>query len=818
MISKFSTLHKAERDYSSISQFLSQMKYLGLSASAEEFKTELKKYRNGILMSYAHLLEANNDENNEIPFYSYIFYGQDGAKKWDWLLSLVPVERVEYWLEDKNPVLPSETFHQFVSEHPDLKEVFEKHGFIFTELGGGGIKKETFEWNGFSILNAGFKYRNMERILQELQPTVERIKKHGFGNILYNPIVFVSKPMQGQVYNTFQQQYQKQPTGAYYSVSKDHIVIKATDWDKAMKYNAAFAHELAHRQYYKFLTPTQRQRWEHHFNNRQVDVSAQDIAQLTRIIQSCAPTIYDSLRNEEFPDFSRFNYRKFTEKIRKNPEIKEVLDFILEYGKREMGIQGKNIKTLRREYLQKIFNPEEFYSIAWFGKVLPLCIEVLETQNLQQKAISLSRYTTTSKYMENKYRLSELSGEELEIAKTFARIESLYEEGVGLLRNWSSGWEYFIGMTIKLPYSTSEYGKNNPQEDYAEAFEHFIHNKEMPVDIYREFVALNHIRLGSKKTANINPSMFLRGYCAEFAIALHQKTGFQIVSFDEIEGEEELYYSPVHYAVKHPSGKYMDARGLRTEKEILSNLLSSNATPLSPDKVQIRELYVDDIEQETSIEEEALTLAEEYITSPEFKKVLPKKTAKLSPKEEMQIDALQKRIDTLYRKKDYEEAENLEEKLEALLNDLEAREEHFNMESDESEDFYGWKNRLTETGIAPDLDDENSNPSLEEELGKLYYQWINDDYRFEDTTARKDWQNAHPGSTWKDVPQELQKSEKVFVELLWSIIADTYPSHWDDKPRKMEDITFEEALAAAKDAYEAVTKRRDRTRKLLKKT
>jgi hypothetical protein len=679
--------HIARNKYESYAEAHSALPYLCKSASFTEFKTELEKYSEGNGLNVRYFMSDTDD--NGTPMFFHVFRGSDYIRKTDWLLEQIPADFFHnMYLSLRDPV-SKQLLSEVIVSTPGLQEVFEKHDYVFTEMEGFGHKTNTFEWNGFTILNAGFKASIMEEVLEELQPSIDRIKKFGFGKILYNPIVFVSAPMRGQVYNQLQQQYQKTPAAGYYDVAKDNIVIKAEFWGQKNVTPRTFVHELGHRQYYKILSNSQRQRWELHFKNRQKDISAQDISDLKKLILSCTPKIQDTIRHEEFPDFSRFNYRTFTTKLRQNLGVKEVLDFIVQREALKKDPVLRNIKTLRREYFEKIFDSEADFSLAGLGKNLPYCLEALETQKLNQKAILASMFQTYNTYLENKYKLNSLSGEEYEITKKFAKIEAYYEFAVEYLRLWGQGFDYYIGRTIRLPHSSSKYGENNPREDYAEAFEHFIHNKEMPADIFKEFVNLNNIRLGSK-------------------------------------------------------------------------------------------------------------------------------TAKLSSQEELKINALQRKIDDLYRKKDYEEAENLEEKLETLLNELEAREEHLDLESDESEDFYGWKNRLTQRpNLVPDLDDEHSNPSLEEELAKLYFSWIKDDGMFEDTDARKNWQNAHPGSTWEDVPQELQKSEKVFVEIVQSIIGDTYPSHMDDQPRK--DITFEEALAAAKDAYESVTKRRDRTRELLKK-
>lgn len=677
-------ISEIKNKYGSYAELLKVLPYLCKSASATEFKEELSKFSNSLEMPIKYFL-SENDENN-IPLLFHILQGYDYIRKTDWLLGQIPKERFqEHYFNFKNPVT-KETIADVITDTPGLQEVFEKHGFIFTEWKGIGYKTSTFEWNGFTILNAGFHPVIMKEVLEELQPSVDRIKKFGFGKVLYNPVIFVSSPMEGHVKNELQQNYEKIKAGGFYNIPKDQIVLRSEYWGQKNITPKTFVHELGHRFYYKFLSETQRQRWQQHFKDRQIVITEQKIRDLKKVILSCAPVIKDIEGTEDFPDFSRFNYAQFTHKLRKNPEIKEVVDFIVEFYAED---KSKNIKTKRREYFAKIFNPSEFYNLAWAGKILPLLIKTMETQKLTPAVIQVSKGEKIPVEIWSKYKIDELEMPDKETAMYFAKVESRYLTCISILQHWAGGWNYFVGKTIKLSHSSSKYGENNPQEDYAEAFEHFIHNKEMPVDIYKEFVNIHNIRLG-------------------------------------------------------------------------------------------------------------------------------KKTAKLTPTEEMQIEALQKRIDTLYHKKNYEEAENLEEKLETLLNELEAREEHFNIESDESEDFYGWKNRLTERpNLVPDLDDENSNPSLEEELAKLYYSWITDDGRCEDNNARKDWMRNHPGSTWQDVPREIQQSKSTFLDIFNDMIGDTYPSHMDDNPRK--DITFEEAFAAAKDAYETVTKRRDRVRKLLKK-
>tara|TARA_R110000824_G_scaffold148242_3_gene317873 strand:+ start:59057 stop:59467 length:411 start_codon:yes stop_codon:yes gene_type:complete len=114
--------------------------------------------------------------------------------------------------------------------------------------------------------------------------------------------------------------------------------------------------------------------------------------------------------------------------------------------------------------------------------------------------------------------------------------------------------------------------------------------------------------------------MFCTGYCPEFAIALHRLTGLPIYVFNEIEIDEDEIddeygidenYILVHVAVKLTDGRFVDARGIRSEEEIASNLMASDTTPLTGYKLipyTENELF-----DEQSIENEAISLADDFI-------------------------------------------------------------------------------------------------------------------------------------------------------------------------------------------------------------
>jgi hypothetical protein len=67
---------------------------------------------------------------------------------------------------------------------------------------------------------------------------------------------------------------------------------------------------------------------------------------------------------------------------------------------------------------------------------------------------------------------------------------------------------------------------------------------------------------------------YLEGNCASLALKLHDLTGWPINVLSNPEGEEWLMGDEeegieyTHIVIEHPSGKYFDTKGLRTNREI----------------------------------------------------------------------------------------------------------------------------------------------------------------------------------------------------------------------------------------------------------
>ena len=142
------------------------------------------------------------------------------------------------------------------------------------------------------------------------------------------------------------------------------------------------------------------------------------------------------------------------------------------------------------------------------------------------------------------------------------------------------------------------YGTGNPDED--------------PKAVGRWTVKFDSDSKILKENHKLPLSAFTSGYCAEFALALHERTGYPIVSFDENikHDEDDIETQSIHYACKHKN-LYYDAKGKRNEEEIRKSLIGSDMNPAV--NVSIRKLTADYLENETEIVDDALEQARQIV-------------------------------------------------------------------------------------------------------------------------------------------------------------------------------------------------------------
>ena len=483
----------AERNYSSVREFIQEAKILCQTYTFADFKEEMEKWMAGIKAPLSYLLSGRDEEtdNKKTPFFIYCLFWTDGPKKLDWILSQVPKSEIKDSLEVFDPWQGKKVYEELL-KFPELKAVYEKHGMIFTKLQGFGHKTESFAWNGFQVLNAGFKNDSMKKTLEEMEPTVEILKKKGFGKVLYGPLIFVSSPLKGQVLNQFQQKYIDVSAGGYYDIPQDNIVVKSYYDRKDNVHANIVTHELGHRHYYKILSSSQRQQWQAHFKNRGLYVENENVDELLALVDSCIPDLVDPLSGIKYKDFTKANWTKFTVKLKSNSYLKEVFDFIVLSDAINRGKSDKNIKTLRREWFKNFINEDALGGLWWCSKHVLQLAQALKDKTFTEEVRIPSRSFNPKQDIAENF---ETEGSDPRLASVWEAYDFCREH----LPKWNWGLDYWRGKTIIIPHSSSEYGQNNESEDYAEAFEFFMHNREMPEDIYREFVRINNVKMGSKK-------------------------------------------------------------------------------------------------------------------------------------------------------------------------------------------------------------------------------------------------------------------------------------------------------------------------------
>jgi len=356
-----------------------------------------------------------------------------------------------------------------------LRALLEKHGYVFgTGKGEGaagyGKIKEKFEYGPFTIVNAGLNDDHMARALSELKPVIAKMKKLGFGNVLYGPIIVVSSKLDGfSVYNDQAKKYKSMTAGAYYDQSRDIVVVNADSINPTL-----FAHELGHRHWYKKMGSTQRAMWEGDFENRATRVSKQQVDMVYALFKKAVPFEKDAL-GFEYPNWTEFGYKRFLAALRRGQAKHALLDVYDLIVRSAHGFSGGNIKTARRKYIGYLVEEGSFGGSYWDAKWIPPVAEVLAGEQDPEILPSRMRGRPREDYeFMKKY-----------VHKPFGRLKDAARKS--------------IGATLVELESTTEYGKNNTREDYAEAFAHYITNKPMPERLVYLFRKVNGLKVASEE-------------------------------------------------------------------------------------------------------------------------------------------------------------------------------------------------------------------------------------------------------------------------------------------------------------------------------
>ena len=111
------------------------------------------------------------------------------------------------------------------------------------------------------------------------------------------------------------------------------------------------AHELGHRQWFKFLSSTQRKTWTGDYEDRGSAIKKGHIDYLIKSLETGLPK-YKDWTGFTFIDWMMFNFKKYLARIsaqQKKHRMRDVLDYIVRHG--IYGSSG-NVKTLRKKEVE----------------------------------------------------------------------------------------------------------------------------------------------------------------------------------------------------------------------------------------------------------------------------------------------------------------------------------------------------------------------------------------------------------------------------------------------------------------------------------
>jgi ankyrin repeat protein len=347
--------------------------------------------------------------------------------------------------------------------------------------------REKFKWEGFTVVNAGLNEEHMKEVLSALQPIIKKMKKFGFGKLLYGPLIITGKDLEGATYDAVNKSWANLKWAAYYSNSKDLVVINSKHFLNDIHDNMRiFAHELAHRHWYRFMDPSERQLRTGKFNERGFTIDQAHVDYIEHLFNSSAPENIDAL-GFKYREWDKFDYDKFMRGLNAKQEkykLKEIFDTIV--AQSHGGKLPGNLKTERRKFVE-----DKLIEVGAIGGIENVC-----------KKIGL-----VADYLAYKTPLEDLPRN---VAFEIERSISYYGNRGAYLHEWmqeqlksfqkriKAYLEKVVGKTIIRPTSTTEYGSTRSEEDYAEAFGYFFANKGIPREIFNLFVRVNKLRISKK--------------------------------------------------------------------------------------------------------------------------------------------------------------------------------------------------------------------------------------------------------------------------------------------------------------------------------
>lgn len=370
-------------------------------------------------------------------------------------------------------------------------KILMKYGWlkdIHIEDETGKAILEKFEWQGFNVINAGINENRMKEALNLLKPIIAKMKKYGFGNLLYGPLIVTGEQLKGQKWDHSISQWVGMKAAAYYSINKDLIVFNV-DWftDNASSAQT-FAHELAHRHWYKFMDQSQRQLWAGKYEERGVKIQKAHLDYIVKLLYSCTPDKTNDL-GYKYKAWNEFDYDRFLKGLSAKQEkykLRDIFDTIVAKHYKTGNELPGNIKTLRRQFVEDVLidkNGETVGGPTWYVKKMDLIVSyILGRVSLNDLPRGIGRIFKDEPIKEENRK----DFYEKHVKKNIDYQDSFIESKI---------YNTVEGKFALIPTSSSEYGATISEEDYAEAFGNFFANWPMPREIFDLFARINKLKL-----------------------------------------------------------------------------------------------------------------------------------------------------------------------------------------------------------------------------------------------------------------------------------------------------------------------------------
>jgi len=380
------------------------------------------------------------------------------------------------------------TFVQNAEEkiHNEYKDILQRHGYRFEqEEETGKDIREDFYYEGFHVINAGLRENRIKEVLNACSKLFARMKKFGFGKLLYGPLIITSKELEGKVFNEAAKDYKAIKSGAWYNYQKDLVVINADSFLQAIGQNMQLlAHELAHRHWFKFLSASQRQLWSGKYKERALIIRKEHVDYINKLLHDNVPKKRDRF-GFEYHDWTQFNYGRFLGAVTTKQEryrLRDVLDGMANKGYYRKD-EGGNTKTIRRKYIMtQILDENSYGGTLWCVKNIDAASGYVKGELTLDDLKGMGGLEREFAGEPNKEKFYQWMKEQIE--RDEKEFPMLYNN---------------VGVVLQEPSSSTEYGRNNSSEDYAEAMGNFIANHPMPLELYNQFARINNLRLAKIK-------------------------------------------------------------------------------------------------------------------------------------------------------------------------------------------------------------------------------------------------------------------------------------------------------------------------------